>query len=144
VFTLAQLEQAIRDSWSLDTADSDNDWTPENPSCGQCDITSLVVHDLLGGELLGAEVYRDGERVEAHMWNRLPSGIEIDLTREQFKRGEIVGEPVVRRRTAAIADPAHPRYERYETYLVLARRVRERLGLPNEPDSYDAGRQASR
>jgi hypothetical protein len=124
VFTLAQLEQAIRDSWSLDTADTDNDWSPQNPSCGQCDITSLVVHDFFGGELLGADVYFDGERVEAHMWNRLASGIEVDLTRDQFRRGEVIGEPVVRQRTPAIADPGHPRYHRYETYLVLSTRVR--------------------
>jgi hypothetical protein len=132
MFTLAQLEQAIRDSWSLDTADPENDWSPENPSCGQCDITSLVVHDLVGGELLGADVFLDGERVEAHMWNRLASGLEVDLTREQFKRGEVVGEPLVGQRTAAIADPAHPRYHRYEKYLVLSQRVRARLGLPDQ------------
>lgn len=130
VGTLVQIEQAIRVSWSLDTADDDNAWTPENPSCGQCDITSLVVQDLLGGALLGADVFLDGERVEAHMWNRLPCGIEVDLTREQFKRGEVIGEPVVRQRTAAIADPTHPRYHRYVKYLVLAERVRARLGLP--------------
>jgi hypothetical protein len=100
-------------------ADGDNECSPENPSCGQCDITSLVVHDLLGGDLLGADVHLDGERVEAHMWNRLPTGIEVDLTREQFRRGEVVAEPVVRLRTPAIADPSHPRYHRYEQYLVL-------------------------
>ena len=129
MFTLAQLELAVRDSWSLDTADPENDWTPENPSCGQCDITSLVVHDLLGGELLGADVYLDGDRVEGHMWNRLPTGIDVDLTREQFTRGQVVGEPVARKRTAAIGDPSHPRYHRYEQYLVLSARVRDRLGL---------------
>ena len=125
--TLAQVEAAIRDSWARDTADAENDWTPENPSCGQCDVTSLVVHDLLGGELLGADVFRDGERVEAHMWNRLPTGIDIDLTREQFRRGELIGEPTVRERTSAIAQPTHPRYHRYQAYLVLAQRVRDRL-----------------
>jgi hypothetical protein len=129
VFTLVQLEQAIRESWSLDIADEDDDWSPDNPSCGQCDITSLVVQDLLGGELLGADVYLDGERIMAHMWNRLPSGIEVDLTREQFKRGEVVGEPVERPRTAKIADPSHPRFHRYEKYLILSQRVRSRLGL---------------
>ena len=129
VYTLAQLEQAIRDSWSLDTADEENEWTHENPACGQCDITSLVVHDHLGGTLLGAGVFRQGERVEAHMWNRLASGLEVDLTREQFKRDEVIGEPVVRPRSAAIANPDHPRYHRYEKYLVLADRVRTRLGL---------------
>ena len=132
MYTLSQLEQAVRESWSLDTADPENHWTRENPGCGQCDITSLVLQDILGGDLLGADVYLAGERVEAHMWNRLPSGIEVDLTREQFRRGEVVGEPVVRPRTAAIADPSHPRYHRYETYLVLSRRVRTRLGLDSE------------
>ena len=132
VWTLTQLEQAIRDSWGADTADEDNDWTPDNPSCGHCDVTALVVHDLLGGQLLGADVYLDRERVEAHMWNRLPSGIDVDLTREQFRRGELVGEPIVRHRTPAIAEPTHPRYHRYEKYLVLRERVRERLGLPDE------------
>ena len=127
--TLAQLEEAIRASWSEDTAEADDGWTPDNPSRGQCDITSLVVQDLLGGELLGADVYLDGVRTEAHMWNRLASGLEVDLTREQFRGGEVIGEPTVRTRTAAIAEPSHPRYHRYEQYLVLAARVRARLGL---------------
>lgn len=130
VFTLAQIEQAIRESWSEDTSDPRNgeQWSAENPSLGQCDITSLVVHDLVGGELLAAEVYLRGERVEAHMWNRLPSGLELDLTREQFRSGEVIGDPVARERPQRF-DPAHPRYHRYETYLVLSARVRERLGL---------------
>ena len=127
-FTLAQLEAAIRGAWTLDTADESNDWTPENPSCGQCDVTTLVVHDLLGGDLLSADVFLDGERVEAHMWNRLSSGVEIDLTREQFVRGEVIGEPRVGRRPA-VFDAAHPRYHRYEKYLVLSERVRTTLGL---------------
>ena len=129
MFTLANLERAIRDSWSLDTADEDDGWTPENPSRGQCDITALVVQDLLGGDILGADVYLDGERIEGHMWNRLASGIDIDLTREQFRRGEAIGEPKIGQRTPAIADPSHPRYHRYEAYLVLSERVRSRLGL---------------
>jgi len=127
-FTLAELEEAIRDAWSEDTADEDDDWTPDNPSRGQCDITTLVVHDLLGGEVLAADVFRDGVRVEAHMWNRLPSGLEVDLTREQFRLGQVVGEPSVRERPGTF-DPAHPRYHRYEKYLVLSERVRATLGL---------------
>ena len=127
-YTVAAIEQAIRESWSLDTADEDDGWTPDNPSRGQCDITSLVVHDSFGGEILAADVHRDGERVEAHMWNRLSSGIEVDLTREQFRDGEVIGEPIARERPATFA-PTHPRYHRYEQYLVLSARVRARLGL---------------
>ena len=134
-FTLAELEQAIRASWSEDTASEDNHWTADNPSCGQCDITTLVVHDLLGGDVLAADVFLDGVRVEAHMWNRLPSGLEVDLTREQFRSGQMIGEPRVGRRPATF-DPAHPRYHRYEQYLVLSARVRATLGLSDS----DTGR----
>ena len=124
--TIAQIEDAIRASWGRDTADRDDGWTPENPSRGQCDVTSLVVQDIFGGELLAAGVFRDGERVESHMWNRLPGGAEVDLTRDQFTNGEVLGEPSVRERPAEL-EPGHPRYHRYEAYLVLAGRVQERL-----------------
>jgi hypothetical protein len=126
MLTLAQIEDAIRASWGRDTADKGDGWTPENPSRGQCDVTSLVVQDIFGGELLAAGVFRDGERVESHMWNRLPGGIELDLTRDQFTNGEVIGEPSVRERPAEF-EPDHPRYHRYEAYLVLAHRVQERL-----------------
>lgn len=126
-YTLRQLEQAIRESWSADTAEEDDGWSPEQPSRGHCDVTCLVVHDLLGGEILAADVYLDGERVMAHMWNRLSSGLEVDLTREQFTSGEVIGEPTVRTRPSEL-DQTHPRYHRYEAYLVLADRVRARLG----------------
>ena len=125
--TLAQIEEAIRASWSLDTAEEDDGWTPENPSRGQCDVTSLVVHDLFGGDLLAAEVFRDGRRIESHMWNRLPNGMDVDLTRDQFRDGDVIGEPSVRPRNPNIAQPEHPRYHRYQAYLVLAERVRQRL-----------------
>ena len=91
VFTLDELEQAIRDSWGPETADPD-EWKRANPSSCQCAITTLVVHDYFGGELLSADVFRGDERVNGHMWNRLPSGLEIDLTREQFRDGETIGK----------------------------------------------------
>lgn len=125
--TLAEIEDAIRASWSLETAEEDDGWTPENPARGQCDVTSLIVQDIFGGDLLAAEVFLDGARVEWHMWNRLPGGAEVDLTREQFRNGEVVGEPSARPRSPDIARPEHPRFHRYQAYLVLARRVHERL-----------------
>jgi hypothetical protein len=88
---------------------------------------AALYHDLFGGELLAAEVSNDGRLVEWHMWNRLPGGLEVDLTRDQSRDGEVVGAPTVRPRTPEIARPDHPRYHRYEAYLVLASRVRQRL-----------------
>jgi rRNA maturation protein Nop10 len=124
--TLRRIEDAIRSSWGPDTVDPDDGWNPANPSRGQCDVTALVVHDIFGGELLAADVFVDGERVEGHMWNRLPGGHEVDLTRDQFENGQVIGEPVARPRPATF-DPQHPRHHRYEAYRVLARKVQERL-----------------
>lgn len=73
-------------------------WTPDNPARDQCGVTALVVHDLLGGELIRGEVHVDGERVDYHWWNRLGMGIEVDLTREQFGPDEtVVGGDVIER-----------------------------------------------
>ncbi len=77
------------------------------------------------------------------MWNRLPSGVEVDLTRDQFKRGEVLGEPMPRARPAEF-EPKHPRYHRYETYLILSERVRTRLGLRESWIKEAWGRQKAR
>ena len=96
--SLADIERAIRSSWSEETCDpvALDEWSTENPSRGQCAVTSLVVQDFLGGELLLAEVLNaDGSRQGLHYWNRLASGVEVDLTREQFSATEIVQAPEV-------------------------------------------------
>jgi hypothetical protein len=33
-------------------------------------------------------VVRDGVRVDRHVWNRLPFGLAVDLSRDQFRNGE--------------------------------------------------------
>ncbi len=41
-----------------------------------------MLRELIGGELLCAVVLRrDGSRQGMRLWNRLPGGVEIDLTR---------------------------------------------------------------
>ncbi len=93
--TLAGLESAIRASWSLETCDPTDipNWSPAEPSLGQCAVTALVVHDLLGGELLEAEVeHADGSPQGFHYWNRF-AGVDVDLTRRQFAKGEVVLAP---------------------------------------------------
>ncbi|WP_117208367.1 YunG family protein [Allorhizocola rhizosphaerae] len=89
----ADLVEAIRRSWDEQTCDPvDLPWSPDNPSRGQCGVTALVLHDLLGGDLVVGEVrYASGDRQGWHTWNRLPDGTFVDLTRQQFGPDELVG-----------------------------------------------------
>lgn len=58
----------------------------------------MVLNDLLGGDLIRGEVTIGGEFCDYHWWNRLATGIEIDLTREQFGPDHVIsaGIPIVR------------------------------------------------
>jgi N-acetylglutamate synthase-like GNAT family acetyltransferase len=94
-FTLVELEDAIRQSWSRETSDDPEEWSEQNPARGQCAPTALLVRELLGGEILTANVIRGGERIERHAWNRLPSGLSIDLSRSQYRNGERFEQPSV-------------------------------------------------
>jgi 8-oxo-dGTP pyrophosphatase MutT (NUDIX family) len=96
--TVTAFEDAIRAAWTRWTSDPVDQpgWSDANPASGQCATTALVVQDRLGGALLMADVHEaDGSRQGVHYWNRLPDGRELDLTREQFRRGEVVGRPRV-------------------------------------------------
>jgi hypothetical protein len=123
--TLDDVTAAVRAAWCRATCDDVDlaDWTPENPARGQCGATALTVHDLLGGELLLAEVLRpDGSRQGVHWWNRLPDGTEVDLTREQFAPDEVVQAPRV------VERPPGPPRRCAGQYLRL--RARVSAGLP--------------
>src|SRR4051812_48449353 len=123
--SLADIERVIRSSWSEETCDPvDRDvWSTDNPSRGQCAVTALVVQDLLGGDLLLAEVLNaDGSRQGLHYWNRLAGGLELDLTREQFSATELVQTPEV------VPRPADTSAGRLASqYHALAIAVRARL-----------------
>lgn len=133
---LEQLEDAIRSSWSLWTADPADQpsWSSINPALGQCACTALVVQDVLGGDLLLADVrHRGGSRQGFHYWNRLSSGVEVDLTAEQFVAGEVIGEPRLVERPADVT-----RGRLAGQYRLLSARVLEdgfRLAEPSRPVS---------
>jgi hypothetical protein len=121
-WTLSQLENAIRASWDEQTCDpAEPEWQPTNPARGQRVATTTVLHDLLGGQLLIAKVYVDGEQRGFHAWNRLVGGVEIDLTRDQFSPEESVGEPDV------VDRPSDKPLRIQAEYEVLLHRVNRRL-----------------
>jgi hypothetical protein len=93
--TIDDLRAAIARCWARDTSDDPDEWTAENPTRGQCGVTALVVRELLGGEILMADVHGSHLPGERHAWNRLPSGEEVDLTLDQFRAGETLGPAAV-------------------------------------------------
>ncbi|PFA63066.1 hypothetical protein CN378_18705 [Bacillus sp. AFS015802] len=70
-----QLGEALERSWSLKTSSK---WTADNPAKGQCGVTSLVVNDLLGGE-----IYKTLLPEGWHFYNRIDR-IRQDFTASQF------------------------------------------------------------
>lgn len=125
-WSLSAIDQAVRACWAADTCSPDDldraGWQPDNPAWGHCDITALLVNDVFGGVLRVGEVRCGGEQQGYHWWNLLPSGVELDLTREQFRDGQTV--------TAArtVERPPGPLPRRWEAYLLLRERVTGRLG----------------
>ena len=129
VLDLAGLERAIRASWSPETAFASADYLARapGPSRGQCGTTALVVHDLLGGEVLVAAVAVGGVVDGVHYWNRLPDGGCVDLTADQFVDGEVVLAPRV------VERPGSPKPDRARAaYRLLRERVLAALGNPSE------------
>lgn len=90
-----KLKAAIEAAWSNETAAADNDWSPVNPAAGHCDVSALFIRESVGGDLLTAQVFRNGQFSEHHYWNILPDGSEIDVTKSQFSGTETFGEPTI-------------------------------------------------
>jgi hypothetical protein len=130
-WNLLDLDRALRASWAADTCSPDDvtreQWRHGNPAWGHCDISALLVHDLLGGDLMVGEVHLDGEQHGFHWWNATPSGIQLDVTREQFLRGQQVTEARV------VTRPPGPLPHRWQEYLLLRERVARHLGPLPEP-----------
>ncbi|WP_211336390.1 YunG family protein [Nocardia tenerifensis] len=128
---MTEIADAIRACWAADTCSPDDleraGWQADNPAWGHCDVTALLVHDLFGGELMVGEVWLAGEQQGFHWWNRLASGIELDLTRDQFRLGQTISAVRV------VERPPGPTRYRWQEYLMLRERVLSRLGHLPEP-----------
>jgi hypothetical protein len=69
------VQNALRQAWSLSTA---SQWTPANPAAGQCNVTSLLIHEIFGGDLLKTPLPAGD-----HFYNRI-GGRRYDFTASQF------------------------------------------------------------
>jgi hypothetical protein len=65
----------LRAAWS---AQSSSSWTPGNPAKGQCSVTSLIVQDVFGGEILSTQTPGG-----THFYNSI-NGVRWDFTVSQF------------------------------------------------------------
>ncbi|WP_432498797.1 YunG family protein [Kineococcus auxinigenes] len=89
--TLSAIEAAVRASWGPDTSFASADYMARGsgqPSRGQCGTSALVLQQLLGGDLMVADVEYEGRVEGVHHWNVTAGGVELDLTRDQFTSAE--------------------------------------------------------
>ena len=77
---IRKLKQLLEKSWDKDTCSPTliNTWSEDNPSIGQCAITSLIVNDFFGGKIM-----RCMTSTGSHYYNLIDDEI-VDLTFEQF------------------------------------------------------------
>lgn len=110
----ALLRPLLEQAWSSETSVDSAGWSEENPAWGQCAVTALVVQDLYGGDLLRCKI-----RGVSHYLNRLASGQEVDLTRDQFGAEQSPATvPELRTREFVLSFP-----ETVARYSVLKARV---------------------
>jgi hypothetical protein len=120
---------ALQESWCRETGAGDSGLS--GMPVGQCAVTALLVQDLLGGEIVRAEIARydlrdDGScAVESHYWNRIPGMGDIDLTRAQYPSAEQCPHP------APVIPPgdAVPRSRLMEGERAVRARTPERYAL---------------
>lgn len=108
------MEDYFADIWSGQTSSTPDNWTGENPACGQCAITALAVQKYLGGEILECRIsFRDSDTPVSHYWNMIGEE-DIDVTYIQFQHRKIRDEVFVgiASKESLLSDPdTRKRYE---------------------------------
>ena len=117
---------AIRESWCQETSAAPDEWDADNPARGQCDASSFVLWEHLGGDLVEGEVFVNGTKTEHHYWNRVGDE-DIDITGEQFSGDEVITEGRVLTTAALQAGRDQMRQELQDRIGVLRAAVTRRL-----------------
>jgi hypothetical protein len=108
--TPLDLYRSISRVWSGDTSSPTNAWSQSNPAQNHCSITSLVVQDHFGGEILYTKTSGG-----THFYN-LIDGKKWDLTVSQFAE-PVPYDDTPSSRDAALADTSEQKYELLTTRL---------------------------
>ena len=74
--TLDELESILTKVYDKETANSKSNYSKENPTCGQCVPTALLIQHYFGGE-----IYK--HNIESHNFNIIDNQV-VDLTKAQF------------------------------------------------------------
>jgi hypothetical protein len=125
---LSDLEKALLDSWCAETS-SEPDWAAANPAWGQCAVTSCIIQDYLGGEVVWAEAVLPGGAKKSHYFNQI-DGQELDLTRRQFPEETLIPKGAEKKkqfdttRDYVLSYPAT-----VERYGILKSKVESYLGI---------------
>lgn len=94
----------LQNCWSIETS---GQWLPDNPARGQCNVTSLVVQDFCGGEILKTKAPGGW-----HFYNCV-DGERHDLKASQFA-APIPYADIVSTRAEALAGTEPERYAALE------------------------------
>ena len=81
---------AIRTARSIDTTADPGCRSPERPAVGECEVSSSVVWEHVGGDLEPCAVMVDREHREHHDLHRIPTGDVVRTSEQIDGTGEIV------------------------------------------------------
>ncbi|SRR3989338_2985803 len=127
---ISTIETAIRNSWDKATCNpvERTNWSSSRPYMGQGVPTSLTLQDYFGGEIAFNRELR-------HVWNILPDGSEVDLTREQFAPDYWITPDGVLSRDELLQGKIATAADSVIRYAILKNRVALKLMLNTEQDS---------
>jgi hypothetical protein len=104
--------------WSGDTSSPTDAWSQSNPAQNHCSITSLVVQDYFGGEILTTKTSGG-----THFYN-LIDGKKWDLTARQFAE-PVPYDDTPSSREEALADTSEQKYVLLTTRLKQSTQISE-------------------
>jgi len=109
--TPLDLYRALLRVWAADTSSPTDAWSPENRAQNHCSVTSLIVQDHFGGDILSTRTAGG-----THFYNAI-DGRKWDLTVSQFAE-PIPYDDTPSTRDAALADTSTEKYERLSARLL--------------------------